>query len=59
MERIRKALIAGLGAGLSAGIGVLVNGGTGRDNLSLAVGSAVVAAAVTGWATWRVPNARG
>lgn len=56
--RIRKAAIAGLGAGIAAGVGALAAAGTlNRDEASKALGVALVAAAGTAWATWRVPNA--
>lgn len=58
IARIRKAVIAGLGAGVAAGIGALATAGAlTRDEFSKALGVAIVAAAATGWATWRVPNA--
>lgn len=58
IARIRKAVIAGLGAGVAAGVGALATTGTlNRDEFSKALGVALVAAAGTAWATWRVPNA--
>jgi hypothetical protein len=57
LARIRKAVIAGAGAGLAAGIGALAAAGTlNQDEASKALGVAIVAAAGTAWATWRVPN---
>lgn len=57
IARIRKAVIAGLGAGIAAGIGALATVGTlNRDEASKALGVALVAAAGTAWATWRIPN---
>lgn len=57
LARIRKALIAGLGAGVAAGIGALATAGAlTRDEFSKALGVGIVAAATVGWATYRVPN---
>jgi uncharacterized membrane protein YjjB (DUF3815 family) len=57
LARVRKAVTAGLGAGFAAGFGVLFEAGApNRDQVSKAIGAFVVAAAVVGWATWRVPN---
>jgi hypothetical protein len=58
LSRIRKAVAAGVGAGVAAGLGsIAVAGALTRDELSKALGVALVAAAGTAWATWRVPNA--
>lgn len=58
LARIRKAVIAGLGAGIAAGVGALATSGTlTKDEASKALGVALVAAAGTAWATWRIPNA--
>lgn len=55
---IRKAVIAGLGAGLTAGITTLVqDGAPTRDEVSKALGVAIVAAVTVGWSTWRIENA--
>lgn len=57
--RIRKAVIAGVGAGVSAGVGALVVAGAlNRDEVSKAIGVGITAAVSIGWATWKVPNAR-
>jgi hypothetical protein len=57
IARIRKAVAAGVGAGIAAGVGALATAGTlNRDEASKALGVALVAAAGTAWATWRVPN---
>lgn len=58
IARIRKAVIAGVGAGIAAGVGALATAGTlNQTEVSKALGIALVAAAGTAWATWRVPNA--
>ena len=57
LARIRKAAVAGLGAGIAAGVGALATSGAlTKDEVSKAFGVALVAAAGTAWATWRVPN---
>ncbi len=59
LARIRKAAIAGVGAGLAAGFGAIVTSGAlTSDEVTKALGVAVAAAAATAWATWRIPNAR-
>lgn len=59
LARIRKAVIAGLGAGLAAAVAVAAKAGTlDRATVSQMIGAFVVAAAITGLATWRVPNAQ-
>jgi len=58
IARIRKAVIAGLSAGLSVAVGALVAAGSlDQEQISKAIGAGVAAAVVAGWATWRVPNA--
>lgn len=58
LARIRKSVIAGLGAGVAAGIGALSTAGAlTEEEFSKTLGVALVAAAGTAWATWRVPNA--
>jgi hypothetical protein len=59
LARIRKAVIAGLGAGIAAGVGALtIAGAPTKDQVSKALGVALIAAVGTGWATWRAPNAK-
>jgi hypothetical protein len=59
LARIRKSIIAGLGAGIAAGIGALtIAGAPTKDEVSKALGVAIVAAVSVGWATWRAPNAK-
>ncbi|XVU25826.1 hypothetical protein ACQPZJ_01840 [Actinoplanes sp. CA-054009] len=59
IARIRKAVIAGLGAGISTGVGALVVAGTlNSEEVSKAIGVGVAAAVSVGWATWRTPNAK-
>jgi hypothetical protein len=58
LARIRKAVIAGLGAGIAAGAGALVIAGAPtKDELSKALGVALVAAVGTAWATYKAQNA--
>ncbi len=58
LARIRKAVVAGVAAGIAAGVGALTTAGTlTEDEISKALGVALVAAAGAAWATWRVPNA--
>lgn len=58
MEKVRKAVIAGLGAGIVAALGVLLKAGRlDSVTVSQALGALVAAGASVGWATWRVPNA--
>lgn len=57
ISRIRKAVVAGVGAGITAGLGALVAAGAlTRDELTKAVGVAVAGGAAVAWTTWRVPN---
>ncbi|MCY1141392.1 hypothetical protein OWR29_25620 [Actinoplanes sp. Pm04-4] len=59
LARIRKAVVAGLGAGITTGVGALVVAGNmSRENVSQAIGVGITAAATVGWATWRAPNAK-
>lgn len=61
IARIRKAVIAGVGAGLAAGIGALAESAAQGDiteaAVSRAIGLGVAAAVSVGWATWKVRNA--
>jgi hypothetical protein len=57
IARIRKAVIAGLGAGIAAGIGAIATAGAlTKEEGSKALGVGIVAAATVGYATFRVPN---
>jgi hypothetical protein len=58
ISRIRKAVMAGVTAGAGAAVAVLAKSGWHLDQatVSQALGAFVAAAAVAGWATWRVPN---
>jgi hypothetical protein len=59
LARIRKAVLAGLGAGITAGITTLVqDGAPTKDQVSKALGVALVAAVTIGWGTWRIENAK-
>lgn len=54
MSKIRKALVAGLAAGVT-GLGTALAGGARLD--SQTIGAAVGLAVTAAWAVWRVPNA--
>lgn len=59
LARVRKAAVAGVFAGASAFVGALaIAGAPTKDEVSKALGVAVVAAAGAIWTTWRVPNAK-
>lgn len=59
LARIRKAVVAGLGAGVAAAVPVFWKAGNANgDTISQALGAFVAAAALVGWATWRTPNAK-
>ncbi len=57
---IRKALVAGFGAGATAGIGALAkvfeDGTISVEELGGVVGAVLVAAAVVGYSTFKVEN---
>jgi hypothetical protein len=59
--RIRKSVVAGIGAGLAAFIAALVQSATegvvNRDEVSKAIGLALASAATVGLATYKVRNA--
>jgi hypothetical protein len=56
--RIRKALVAGLAAGAAAGIGALtIAGAPTRDEISKALGVAIVTGVGAGYATFKTRNA--
>ena len=59
LARIRKAIVAGIGAGIGAATTVLANAGWHLDSatVSQALGAFVTAAAALGWLTWRTENA--
>lgn len=56
--RIRKAVIAGLGAGVGAGVAVIAKANWSFDNVTIsqALGTAVAVGGPVGYATFRVPN---
>lgn len=58
MARIRKAVIAGAGAGLTAVVTLLATSGlpTDADGVGRAVGAFLAGALPVAWATWRIPN---
>lgn len=58
LARIRKAVIAGLGAGVAAAVPVIWKSGKlDGASVSQAIGAFVAAAALVGWATWGARNA--
>lgn len=60
MPKIRKAITAGVVAGVAAAVAVLTKAGGGHldaPTIGQALGAAVAAGVAAGWATWRVPNA--
>jgi hypothetical protein len=58
--RIRKAVIAGLGAGVAAAMGllpqVLADAVVTAEEAGTLAGAFAAALVAVGWATWRVPN---
>jgi hypothetical protein len=57
--RIRKAVVAGVGAGWLAALATLkASGSLDRESIAQAVGAGAVALVLVGWATWRTPNAQ-
>ncbi len=57
MARIRKAIVAGAGAGIAAAAAVLAKSpNLNRDTIGQAAGAFIVAAVPAAWLTWRVPN---
>lgn len=59
LARIRKAVTAGLGAGLGSATTVLVKAGWHLDSttVSQALAALILAGVPVGWATWRIENA--
>jgi hypothetical protein len=58
LARVRKAVIAGIGAALAAGVGALATSGAlTQEEISKALGVGIAAGVTVGWATYRVPNA--
>lgn len=57
LATIKKALIAGFGAGLAAAVGVLAKADKlDQATVGQAVGAFAVAAVAVGWATWKARN---
>lgn len=58
MKRVRKAVTAGvLAAGTAVVVGLKTEVPTTNDGWVALIGGALVAGVLTGWATYRVPNA--
>ena len=59
LAQIRKAILAGVLAGISAATGSIVVGGAlTQAEISKAIGVGIGALVVTGWATYQVKNAK-
>lgn len=60
LARIRKAVVAGLGAGVGAAVAVVAKSGWHVDSttVSQALAALILAGVPVGWAAWRVPNAK-
>jgi len=59
LARIKKAIVAGLGAGLTAAIASIAQSGAmTRAQIVKAVGVGVAAAIAVGWATYQAKNAQ-
>lgn len=61
LKRIRKAIVAGVGAGGSAAVAVVAKGlsdGLSAELVGQALGAFVIAAVPVGWAAYKVRNAR-
>lgn len=57
-KRVRKAIVAGFGGGLSAvGASFVFTGAPTRDQVTKMVGTFIVGFGVTALATWKVKNA--
>jgi hypothetical protein len=58
MARIKKAIVAGFGAGLAAAVASVVQSGAmTQDEIVKALGVGVAAAFAVGWATYKAKNA--
>jgi hypothetical protein len=58
IAKIRKALVAGLTAGLGAGLAVVLKAGNVESpTISQALAAVIAVGGPVAWATWRVPNA--
>lgn len=59
LARIRKAVVAGLGAGVGAAVAVVAKSQWHLDSttFSQALAALILAGVPVGWATWRAPNA--
>lgn len=61
LARVRKAIVAGIGAavpaGVAAGMKAAEDGTVDSTDSGAIVAAVIVAFVAVGWATWRVPNA--
>lgn len=59
LARVRKAVVAGLGAGVGAAVAVIAKANWQLDSatISQAIAAAIAVGGPVAWATWRVPNA--
>lgn len=60
ISRIRKALVAGFGAGIGAAIAVEAKANWHVDSVTISqdLAALILAGVPVGWATWRTPNAK-
>lgn len=60
LARIRKAVVAGLGAGIGAVVAIEAKAGWHVDSVTISqdLAALILAGLPVGWATWRTPNAQ-
>lgn len=60
LARIRKAVIAGFGAGIGAAVAVEAKAHFRLDSVTIsqALAALIIAGVPVGWTAWRVPNAK-
>lgn len=59
LARIRKAIVAGLGAGIGAVVAIEAKAGWHVDSVTISqdLAALILAGVPVGWATWRTANA--